>query len=106
MENIYIIVVGVDGFGNDIQVCEDFGYFTSEEKVKEFVKALIYNSIQCGDIYIGNFTKPDFDENDDEVFYEDNEVDEFIEDMLKREEGPLYNIYSYLEVKPNKTQKY
>lgn len=102
MENIYIVVVGVDGFGNDIQVCEDFGYFTSEEKVREFVTEIILNDIQSGVIDIENFTKPNFDENGDEIFYTTEDTNEFLKDMLERDE-PLYNVYGYMEIEPNMT---
>lgn len=100
MENIYIVVVGVDGFGNDIQVCEDFGYFTSEEKVREFVTEIILNDIQSGVIDIEDFTKPNFDENGDEIFYTTEDTNEFLKDMLERDE-PLHNVYSYMEIEPN-----
>lgn len=100
MENIYIVVVGVDGFENDIQVCEDFGYFTSEEKVREFVTEIILNDIQSGVIDIENFIKPNLDENGDEVFYTSEETNEFLKDMLERDE-PLYNVYGYMELEPN-----
>lgn len=101
MENIYVVVVGVDGFGNDIQVCEDFGYFTSEEKVREFVTEIILNDIQSGVIDIENFTKPNFDENGDEIFYTMEDTNEFLKDMLERDE-PLHNIYSYMKIEPNR----
>jgi hypothetical protein len=100
MKNIYVVVVGVDGFGNDIQVCEDFGYFTDEEKVVDFVKELILDSVQSGIVDIENFSKPEYDENNDEIFYTFEETNEFIKDMLDRDEPP-FNIYGYMEIEPN-----
>lgn len=100
MQNIYVVVVGVDGFGIDTQVCEDFGYFTDEEKVKKFVKEIILNDIQSGVIDIENFSKPNFDENGDEIFYTSEETNEFLEDMLNRDE-PINGLYHYIEIEPN-----
>ena len=86
-------------FGSDEVVANEFGFFTDEIAAKKFVRYLNTKRLEKNKDDMTNFAYGE-DENGNELFFEENEVEPFL-DFLENREMSTWGYYRYMELELN-----